>query len=38
MGEPILEPVNIPVLSGKELFKSEPVTINGMEFKVTVYQ
>ncbi|NLP14072.1 MAG: diaminopimelate epimerase [Clostridium sp.] len=35
MGEPILEPVNIPVLSGKELFKSEPVTINGMEFKVT---
>jgi len=35
MGEPILKPVNIPVLSDKEIFKAEPVTVNGREFKVT---
>lgn len=35
MGEPILEPKNVPVLSDKELFKAEPVTVDGKEFKVT---
>jgi diaminopimelate epimerase len=35
MGEPILKPVNIPVLSDKEIFKAELVTVNGREFKVT---
>ena len=35
MGEPILKPVNIPVLSDKEIFKSEPVTIDKREFRVT---
>ncbi|MFZ5986087.1 MAG: diaminopimelate epimerase [Bacillota bacterium] len=35
MGEPILEPSKIPVASDKELFKSEPVAVDGREFKVT---
>jgi diaminopimelate epimerase len=35
MGEPILKPENIPVSSGKEIFKSEPVEVDGREFRVT---
>lgn len=35
MGEPILNPKNIPVISEKELFVSEPVTIDGNVYKVT---
>jgi len=35
MGEPILEPSKIPVKSDKELFISEPVTIEGNTYKVT---
>lgn len=35
MGEPILKPRDIPVLSDKELFVSEPVTIDGQVYKVT---
>ncbi|NMB33612.1 MAG: diaminopimelate epimerase [Clostridium sp.] len=35
MGEPILEPEKIPVISKKEIFKSEPVIIGDREFKVT---
>jgi diaminopimelate epimerase len=35
MGEPILNPKNIPVVSDKELFVSEPVTIDGNVYKVT---
>ncbi|WP_010247186.1 diaminopimelate epimerase [Acetivibrio cellulolyticus] len=35
MGEPILEPAKIPVDSNKELFVSQPVVIDGREFKVT---
>ncbi len=35
MGEPVLEPARIPVNSDKELFISEPVVIDGKEFKVT---
>ncbi len=35
MGEPILVPREVPVASDKESFISEPVTIDGREFKVT---
>lgn len=35
MGEPILEPKNIPVKSEKEHFISEPVLVNGETYKVT---
>ncbi|HHV28754.1 diaminopimelate epimerase [Acetivibrio mesophilus] len=35
MGEPILNPENIPVLSDKEIFKVEPVSVDGREYKVT---
>ncbi len=35
MGEPILEPGNIPVASSKERFISEPVTIDGKIYDVT---
>ena len=35
MGEPILEPSRIPVLSQKDLFKSETIVVDGNEFKVT---
>ncbi len=35
MGEPILVPRDVPVASDKESFISEPVTIDGQEFKVT---
>ena len=35
MGEPILKPGDIPVDSDKDLFVSEPVTIDGKEYKVT---
>lgn len=35
MGEPILKPENIPVNSDKEIFRTEPVEIDGKEFKVT---
>lgn len=35
MGEPILVPRDVPVASDKESFISEPVTIDGREFKVT---
>lgn len=35
MGEPILKPRDIPVDSDKDLFVSEPVTIDGKEYKVT---
>ncbi len=35
MGEPVLEPANIPVNSNKDMFISEPVVIDGKEFKVT---
>ncbi|MCX7922326.1 MAG: diaminopimelate epimerase [Clostridia bacterium] len=35
MGEPILKPKDIPVNSGKDLFISEPVEVNGQTFKVT---
>jgi diaminopimelate epimerase len=35
MGEPILNPKNIPVVSDKELFVSEPVTIDDNIYKVT---
>jgi len=35
MGEPILQPAKIPVNSGKELFISEPVDLDGQIYKVT---
>ncbi|MCX7748584.1 MAG: diaminopimelate epimerase [Clostridia bacterium] len=35
MGEPILKPSNIPVLSDKDLFVSEPVDVDGAVYKVT---
>jgi diaminopimelate epimerase len=35
MGEPILQPSRIPVNSDKDLFVSQPVVIDGKEFKVT---
>lgn len=35
MGEPILEPNNIPVKSSKSRFVSENVTVGGQEFQVT---
>jgi diaminopimelate epimerase len=35
MGEPILNPKNIPVVSDKELFVSEPVTIDDIVYMVT---
>ncbi|OPX42140.1 diaminopimelate epimerase [Ruminiclostridium hungatei] len=35
MGEPILLPKDVPVASDKESFISEPITIDGREFKVT---
>ena len=35
MGEPILYPPDIPVKSNKERFISEPVEIDGKEYKVT---
>ncbi len=35
MGEPILKPKDIPVLSDKDLFVSEPVDVDGQVFKVT---
>ncbi|TYQ16156.1 UNVERIFIED_CONTAM: diaminopimelate epimerase [Acetivibrio alkalicellulosi] len=35
MGEPILEPIEIPVLSDKPIFKEESVYIDGDEYKVT---
>lgn len=35
MGEPILQPSKIPVNSEKELFLSQPVIIDGREFRVT---
>ena len=35
MGEPILKPMNIPVNSEKDLFISEPVTVNGEIYNVT---
>lgn len=35
MGEPILVPRDVPVASDRESFISEPVTIDGREFKVT---
>ncbi len=35
MGEPVINPKNIPVLSEKETFISEPITIGGITYKVT---
>lgn len=35
MGEPVLRPADIPVLSSKELFVAEPVTIGNRTFSVT---
>jgi len=35
MGEPILEPAKIPVIGNGEKFVSQPVTIDGKEYKVT---
>lgn len=35
MGEPILEPVKIPVKSDMERFVSQPVTVDGKEYAVT---
>jgi diaminopimelate epimerase len=35
MGEPILEPSIIPVISDKAIFKSEPINIGDKTFKVT---
>ncbi len=35
MGEPVLRPRDIPVDSDKELFVSQPVTIDGQVYKVT---
>ena len=35
MGEPVLKPVDIPVVSEKELFLMEPVSVNGKTYKVT---
>lgn len=35
MGEPVLYPPDIPVKSNKEKFVSEPVEIDGKEYKVT---
>lgn len=35
MGEPVLKPEDIPVLSDKDLFVSEPVTVDGQVYKVT---
>lgn len=35
MGEPVLKPKDIPVVSGKDVFISEPVTVNGQVYKVT---
>ena len=35
MGEPILIPKNIPVNSEKNIFKAEPVSVNGEIFNVT---
>ncbi len=35
MGEPVLIPANIPVISDKEIFLSEPVTIGDRTFSVT---
>ncbi|AEV69789.1 diaminopimelate epimerase [Acetivibrio clariflavus] len=35
MGEPVLQPALIPVKSEEELFISQPVLIDGKEFKVT---
>ena len=35
MGEPVLKPKDIPVLSDKDLFVSEPVTVDGQVYKVT---
>lgn len=35
MGEPVLEPSRIPVKSDRELFVSQPVVIDGKEYKVT---
>lgn len=35
MGEPILDPKSIPVVSNKSRFLAEPVYVNGEEYKVT---
>ena len=35
MGEPILEPKNIPIASDKDRFILEPMTVCGKEYKVT---
>ena len=35
MGEPVLKPADIPVISGKEIFLAEPVTIKDRVFAVT---
>jgi diaminopimelate epimerase len=35
MGEPIINPTDIPVISQKELFVSEPVEVAGETYKVT---
>lgn len=35
MGKAILEPKNIPVISEKERFISEPVLVDGSEYKIT---
>jgi diaminopimelate epimerase len=35
MGEPVLKPEDIPVKSGKNIFVSEPVVVNGQTYKVT---
>ena len=35
MGEPVLKPKDIPVLSDKDLFVSEPVSVDGQVYKVT---
>lgn len=35
MGEPVLEPAKIPVASDKNIFKSEPVEVDGKVYRVT---
>lgn len=35
MGEPILKPAEIPVKSSKDIFVSEPVMVDGKEYKFT---
>ncbi|NLD49704.1 MAG: diaminopimelate epimerase [Clostridiaceae bacterium] len=35
MGEPVLDPAKIPVKCSKNIFKSEPVEVDGKVFKVT---